>query len=71
MKSNYSFGCSTSMPNGCLLNPEGSRIIFFEECKNSHKLKEITFFIKKTKLLLVNKYITLKGLTAKQNEYNL
>ena len=37
MKSNYSFGCSTSMPNGCLLNPEGSRIIFFEECKNSPK----------------------------------
>ena len=30
----YSFGCSTSMPNGCLLNPEGSRMIFFEECKN-------------------------------------
>jgi len=30
----YSFGCSTSNPNGCLLNPEGSRIIFFEECKN-------------------------------------
>ena len=37
MNSNYSFGCSTSMPNGCLLNPEGSRMIFFEECKNSHK----------------------------------
>ena len=37
MKPNYSFGCSTSMPNGCLLNPEGSRIIFFEECKNSPK----------------------------------
>ena len=32
---NYSFGCNTSMPNGCLLNPEGSRLIFFEECKNS------------------------------------
>ena len=37
IRSNYSFGCSTSTPNGCLLNPEGSRIIFFEECKNSSK----------------------------------
>ena len=37
MKPKYSFGCSTSKPNGCLLNPEGSRIIFFEECKNSPK----------------------------------
>ena len=35
MKPKYSFGCSTSKPNGCLLNAEGSRIIFFEECKNS------------------------------------
>ena len=33
----YSFGCSTSGPNGCLLNPEGSRMIFFEECRNSAK----------------------------------
>jgi len=32
---NYSFGCDTSKPNGCLLNPEGSRMIFFEECKKS------------------------------------
>ena len=32
---NYSFGCSTSRPNGCLLNPEGSSLIFFDECKNS------------------------------------
>ena len=37
MKPNYSFGCSTSTPNGCLLNPEGSRLIFFEESKNSPK----------------------------------
>ena len=37
-RSNYSFGCSTSTPNGCLLNPEGSRMIFFEECKNSSKI---------------------------------
>tara|TARA_Y100000994_G_C15322972_1_gene288866 strand:+ start:103 stop:393 length:291 start_codon:yes stop_codon:yes gene_type:complete len=35
IRSRYSFGCSTSMPNGCLLNPEGSRLIFFEECRNS------------------------------------
>ena len=41
MDPKYSFGCSTSKPNGCLLNPEGSRIIFFEECKKSpkHNLK--------------------------------
>ena len=31
----YSFGCGTSTPNGCLLNPEGSRLIFFEEIKHS------------------------------------
>ena len=37
MSPNYSFGCSTLIPNGCLLNPEGSRVIFFEECKNSTK----------------------------------
>ena len=37
MEPKYLFGCSTSMPNGCLLNPEGSRMIFFEECKNSPK----------------------------------
>ena len=33
----YSFGCNTNMPNGCLLNPEGSRLIFFEECRKSLK----------------------------------
>ena len=37
METKYSFGCSTSKPNGCLLNPEGSRMIFFDECKNSPK----------------------------------
>ena len=37
MEPKYLFGCSTSKPSGCLLNPEGSRIIFFEECKNSPK----------------------------------
>ena len=35
MEPKYSFGCTTSKPNGCLLNTEGSRMIFFEECKNS------------------------------------
>ena len=35
IRSNYSFGCITSAPNGCLLNAEGSKLIFFEECKNS------------------------------------
>ena len=34
---NYSFGCGANAPNGCLLNPEGSRLIFFEEIKHSHK----------------------------------
>ena len=37
MAPKYSFGCSTSKPSGCLLNPEGSRMIFFEECKKSSK----------------------------------
>ena len=37
MRSAYSFGCSTYAPIGCLLNPEGSRIIFFEECENYSK----------------------------------
>ena len=34
---NYSFGCGANAPNGCLLNPEGSRLIFFEEIKHSHR----------------------------------
>ena len=34
---NYIFTCSTSKPKGCLLNPESSRMIFFEECKNHPK----------------------------------
>ena len=38
ISTNYSFGCSTITPNGCLLNPEGSRLIFFEECNNSLKI---------------------------------
>ncbi len=32
---NYYFGYCANTPNGCLLNPEGSRLIFFEECINS------------------------------------
>ena len=37
IRCNYYFGCSSRKPNGCLLNPEGSRLIFFEECKNTSK----------------------------------
>ena len=33
--SNFSYGSRTDTPNGCLLNPEGSRLIFFETCKKS------------------------------------
>ena len=33
--SNFSYGSRTVTPNGCLLNPEGSRLIFFERCKKS------------------------------------
>ena len=28
--SNFSYGRSTNAPNGCLINPEGSTLIFFE-----------------------------------------
>ena len=30
----YSFSCGTNIPKGCLINPEGSRLIFFEETKH-------------------------------------
>ena len=33
----YSFGCGANAPNGCLLNQEGSRLIFFEEIIHSHR----------------------------------
>ena len=33
--SNFSCGSRVDTPNGCLLNPEGSRLIFFERCKKS------------------------------------
>ena len=35
--SNFSYGSSINTPNGCLLNAEGSRLIFFERCKKSPK----------------------------------
>ena len=34
----FSFGTCTNVPHGCLLNPEGSRLIFFEECQNSSSI---------------------------------
>jgi len=37
IRRSYSFGCGTSKPNGCLLNPEGSKMIFFEDCKKYTK----------------------------------
>ena len=33
--SNFSYCSRIDTPNGCLLNPEGSRLIFFERCKKS------------------------------------
>ena len=33
--SKFSYGSRTDTPNGCLLNPEGSRLIFIERCKKS------------------------------------
>lgn len=35
--SNFSYGSRIDTPNGCLLNPEGSRLIFFERCKKSQQ----------------------------------
>ena len=35
--SNFSYGSSIDSPNGCLLNAEGSRLIFFERCTKSPK----------------------------------
>jgi len=32
---NFSYGSRTDTPSGCLLNPEGSRLIFFDKCKKS------------------------------------
>ena len=48
IRRSYSFGCGTSKPNGCLLNPEGSKMIFFEECikypKTSLKIHTHLFY---------------------------
>ena len=35
--SNYSYGSGIDTPNGCLLNAEGSRLIFFEISQRSPK----------------------------------
>ena len=35
--SNYSYGSSIDTPSGCLLNAEGSRLIFFVRCTKSPK----------------------------------
>lgn len=35
--SNFSYGSRVDTPHGCLLNPEGIRLIFFERCKKSPK----------------------------------
>tara|TARA_Y100000991_G_C21838116_1_gene291137 strand:- start:30 stop:320 length:291 start_codon:yes stop_codon:yes gene_type:complete len=35
--SNFSYGSKVDSPNGCLLNPEGSTLIFFEKCTKSPK----------------------------------
>ena len=46
--SKFSYGSRIDTPNGCLLNPEGSRLIFFEEYKksrqNSIKIFTHTFY---------------------------
>ena len=34
---NFFYGSRTDSPNGCLLNAEGSRLIFFERRKKSPK----------------------------------
>ena len=33
--SNFSYGSRIDTPSGCLLNAEGSRLIFYERCKKS------------------------------------
>ena len=35
--SNFSYGSRIYTPNGCLLNAEGSRLVFFERCNKSPK----------------------------------
>ena len=41
--SNFSYGSRIETPKGRLLNPEGSRLIFFERCKKSPKNNIKTF----------------------------
>ena len=46
--SSFSYGSSIDSPNGCLLNAEGSKLIFFERStkspKNNPKVFTHTFF---------------------------
>ena len=35
--SNFFYGSRINTPQGCLLNAEGSRLVFFERCKKSPK----------------------------------
>ena len=48
MGAKYFYDCIISTTNGCLLNPEGSKMIFFEGFKNSPnsnlKIHTHTFF---------------------------
>ncbi len=41
--SNFSYGSRNDTPNGCLLNPEGSRLIFFEKSRRS-QMNDIKIF---------------------------
>ena len=41
--SNYSYGSRIDTPSGCLLNAEGSRLIFFERIKKSPMSNIIIF----------------------------
>ena len=34
---NFSYGSRIDTPHGCLLNAEGSKLIFFERCRKSPK----------------------------------
>tara|TARA_B100001778_G_C18315882_1_gene506466 strand:+ start:353 stop:643 length:291 start_codon:yes stop_codon:yes gene_type:complete len=34
---NFSYGSRIETPSGCLLNAEGSKLIFFERCRKSPK----------------------------------
>ena len=52
IRHSYSFDCGTNKPNGYLLNPEGSKMIFFKELKNTIKLiqNSYSFFLYKLPL---------------------